>query len=172
MKTVYLAGPIAGCDKAEANDWREEMAERLARYNIRGISPLRCEPVIGDRYGLTYHDEKFGSARAICSKNEFDTRNCDMVLCYLPRALNDKRPSYGTIMELAWAYLLNKRPILVTDCPVLRKHPLVNSSAGWVLRTLDEAEAVIVGILGDYAQPIPSDLRASPAARRKARRAA
>jgi hypothetical protein len=27
-QTVYLAGPIAGCDKVEANDWRKYMRKQ------------------------------------------------------------------------------------------------------------------------------------------------
>lgn len=158
MKTVYLAGPIAGCDKSEANDWRSELSAALARHNIRGISPLRCEPAVNGRYDIGMSaDRRFGTPRAICSKNYFDTVNCDMVLCYFPRALNERRLSIGTVMELAWAHAFAKRPIVVTDYDVVRNHPVVQEAAGWILETLDEAEDVIVGILGDYARPLPSE---------------
>lgn len=156
MKTVYLAGPIAGCDKGEANDWRDYVRRQLALDGIRGISPLRCEPIVGERYMLNYADPKFGTARAIGSKNIFDVRHCDMTLAYLPRVINDRRPSYGTVCELAWAHMIGKPTILVTDCPVLQKHPVISACAGWLLETLDEGLEVITGVLSDYAKRTPA----------------
>lgn len=156
MKTVYLAGPIAGCDKSEANDWRAYVRHQLAIDGIKGISPLRCEPLVGERYMLNYADPKFGTARAIGSKNVFDVRHCDMTFAFLPREINDRRPSYGTVIELAWAHMIGKPTILVTDCPVLREHPVISACAGWLLSTLDEGIEVVAGVLGDYARRLPS----------------
>lgn len=153
-KTVYLAGPIAGCDIGEANDWRRSVRSLLEPYNIEGISPLRCEPITGPRYLPEYADPKFGTARAIASKNVFDVRHCDMTLCYLPRELNERRPSYGTIIELAWAHIIGKPTILVSDDPYVRRHPVIQACAGWQLDTLDDGIEVVVGVLGDYAARI------------------
>lgn len=149
--TVYLAGPIGGCSKGEANDWRGFASDYLDRYDLLGISPLRCEPLIGKRYTNESADPKFGTARAIGSKNIYDVRRCDMTLVYLPRELNERKPSYGSVIELAWAHMLGKPTVLVTDDPALREHPVVNACAGWVLDDLEEGLELIVGILGDYA---------------------
>ena len=152
MKTVYLAGPIAGCDRGEANDWRAEVSKVLRDHGIRGISPLRCEPLIGDRYGTHFEDPRFGTPRAIASKNLFDVQSCDLTLCYMPRSLNERRLSIGTIIELAWAHARRKPTILVSDYPFIAEHPVVQASAGWILSTLTEATEVIIGILGDYSK--------------------
>jgi nucleoside 2-deoxyribosyltransferase len=149
--TVYLAGPIEGCTKGEANDWRIDAINHLACYGIAGISPLRCEPIIGERYNIEHVDPKFGTARAIGSKNVFDARTCDMTLVYLPKVLNARRPSYGSIIELAWAHVLGKPTVLVTDDPTVREHPVVNACAGWLLDDLDDGLEVAVGILAAYA---------------------
>lgn len=151
MKTVYLAGPIGGCDAAEAQEWRAYAERVLDGSNIQGISPLRCEPIMGERYSNHNADPMFGTMRAIGSKNVFDVRNCDLTLVYLPRNLNERKPSYGSIIELAWAHILGKPVILVTDDPTLVDHPVVNACAGWVLGTLDEGLEVAVGILADYS---------------------
>ena len=148
---VYLAGPIVNCDSGEANDWRRDLMIRLAEKNIVGISPLRCEPAIHGRYDLGYADDRFGTARAIGSKNLFDVRHCTMTLCYLPRALAERSPPYGSVSELAWAHVLGKPTVLVSDDPFIRAHPVINCNAGWLLSTLDEAMDVIVGVLADYA---------------------
>ncbi len=169
MKTVYLAGPILGCDRSEANDWRYACAARLAEHNIRGVSPLRCEPLIGDRYTANYPDPKFGTAQAISSKNLFDVKTCDVGIYRVPAqklgiewmvnvdtGQETSKPyvakpwSVGTLLELGWARAWNKPAILVTDDPYLLEHPVMNACAGWMVPTLEEAEDIVVGLLGGY----------------------
>ena len=152
MKTVYLAGPITDCDRGEANTWREQVKGRLAKHNIMGISPLRCEPLMGERYSLSSPDPRFGTARAIASKNLFDVRNCDMTFAHLPRELNQRHPSYGTICEMAWAFSIGRPVILVTDDPLMQAHPVIQACAAWTLGTLEEGIDVAVGVLSDYAK--------------------
>ena len=100
-KYVYLAGPIAGCTEEEATEWREYVCTYFT-HGIIGISPLRCEPL---KKGLTYTDDgatpkMWSDPRAIATKNWLDTESCDLVLAYLPQELNDRRPSYGTVIEI------------------------------------------------------------------------
>lgn len=148
--TVYLAGPIVGCTKGEANDWRIYVADKLANHSIIGVSPLRCEPLIGERYTLGNMDPRFGTAKAIGSKNNYDVHKCDMTLAYIPTPTEGRRHSWGTMCELSWAYILGKPGILVSDDADVRNHPVLNATAGWVLEDLDDAIDVIVGILGGY----------------------
>lgn len=147
---VYLAGPILDCNKGEANDWRAFVAGRLAPHCITGVSPLRCEPLIGERYSMAYPDPKFGTPRAIRSKNFFDVQRCDLTLAFLPTPAPGRHQSYGTIAELNWAFALNKPSILVSDDPGVYEHPVIDGVAGWSLRTLDEAIEVCIGVLSAY----------------------
>ena len=42
MFTLYLAGPITGCNYEEATDWRKKFASILGHGNeIRCLSPMR-----------------------------------------------------------------------------------------------------------------------------------
>jgi nucleoside 2-deoxyribosyltransferase len=152
MPKVYLAGPISNCTVAEANEWRRTMILALDDHGITGISPLRCEPLIGERYAASadaYNaDPCFGTARAIASKNLHDVRSCDFTLAYMPKHLPFSK---GTLCELAWAFALGKPTILVTDDPGTAGNPVVQACAGWILTTLDEARDVLIGVLGDYA---------------------
>jgi nucleoside 2-deoxyribosyltransferase len=152
MKTIYLAGPILGQTKGEANDWRHYVAEMLSRASddqIRGVSPLRCEPLIGERYDFRYDDPRFGTPKAIASKNLFDTKNCDFVLAYLPREMGES-VSLGTVVEVGWAHALGKPVIIVSDHPKIVQHPVVQACASWTLGTLEEAVDVLLGVLGGY----------------------
>ncbi len=161
MKTVYLAGPILHCTGEEANDWRREVSALLRdRYGIIGISPLRCEPLVGATYEADYADDKFGTPKAIASKNVFDVKRCDMTLAYLPR-----RPffaqvdgdlaikwhqSYGTIQEAALAFAYGNPAVVVSDDPEVIGHPVINALAGWMLPTLQDGIEVLGGVLGGY----------------------
>lgn len=151
---VYLAGPINGCDLGEANDWRREVDKLLSARSdgqIIGISPLRCEPLIGARYGFGYpEDPRFGTSKAIVSKNLFDVQNCDITLAYFPTPPEGRPQSGGTMAEVSWAFALGKRAIIVSEDPYIINHPVYQATAGWLVPTLDEGVDVCVGILGGY----------------------
>ncbi len=160
QKFVYLAGPVLGQTAAQASDWRQYVANTLRPHGIIGISPVRCEPLIGETYGPQYADERFGTPRAILHKNLFDVQSCDMTLAYIPGIdppymdshgiIHAGHHSWGTMQEFAWAKALGKPAILVSDDPAIREHGVLNASAGWVLENLDEAIDVLIGILGGY----------------------
>ena len=150
-KYIYLAGPIAGLTEEEATTWRHDVNFMLPD-NIIGISPLRCEPV---KPGMMYTspgavDKMWSDPRAINAKNWLDTESADLVLAYLPKEMNDKRPSIGTIIEIGWTLGLKKPLIVVSDDKQLLNHPLIECNAAWRLDNLDDAVEVIIGLFGDY----------------------
>jgi len=153
-KYIYLAGPIAGCTAEEATEWREYVCTFFP-HGIVGISPLRCEPL---KDGMTYTEpgateKKWSDPRAIATKNWLDTESCDLVLAYLPKELNERRPSYGTTIEIGWAIGLRKPLIVVSDDDYLMNHPLIKHNASWRFDNLEDAADVIVGLFGDYVNP-------------------
>lgn len=159
-KTVYLAGPINGCTKGEANDWRNTASARLADFGITGISPLRCEPLVGDRYGIGHNDARFGVPSAIASKNRFDVQQCDMMLAYFPPEQYAGAgehgdmfywPSIGTVWEIGMAHAFGTPAIVVCENKILKPHPVIQT-APWVLDNLEEGLDVAIGVLQDYAQ--------------------
>lgn len=147
-KYVYLAGPIAGCTESEANTWRDFVCDSL-NENIIGISPLRCEPISENHY-TSGSDPRFNTPKAIAAKNWYDTETCDLVLAYLPKELNERRPSYGTTIEIGWAIGLRKPLIVVTNDEYLTSHPLIQTNADWIFDNLSDALDVIHGLFGDY----------------------
>lgn len=150
-KYIYLAGPILGCTEGEANDWRRDLATRLAEHNIVGISPLRCEPLHGATYGSGSNDPRFGTPTAIHSKNLMDVQSCDMTLAYLPEPPAHKDQSWGTISELGWAFALSKPRVVVTNHAKVRAHPVIAASAGFgFLDDFDQAFDLIIGLFDGY----------------------
>lgn len=150
-KYIYLAGPIAGLTEDEATTWRKDV-DLMLPDNIIGISPLRCEPI---EKGMTYTapgavDKMWSDSRAINTKNWLDTESADLVLAYLPKEMNDRRPSIGTIIEIGWSIGLRKPLIVVSDDKQIMEHPLIKCNAAWRLTELDDAVEVIIGLFGDY----------------------
>jgi hypothetical protein len=157
---VYLAGPILGCTEGEATDWRRFVAEKLLQYNIVGVSPLRCEPIHGERYSADYPDECFGVPRAIAGKNRFDVLTCIMGVFWIPTPEPGRLHSFGTLGELFWTNGLGKQTILVTDDDFIAKHPVIDAAATWKFvvpkgrppgETFASALRVLEGVLGAYA---------------------
>lgn len=148
--TVLLCGPIGGCTWEEANLWRHKAIIILGEYNIEGLSPLRAEPAPKD--GGTY-DAAFGVNtmdvhKAVYSKNKMDIDMADMVLFYLPKEINDRRPSYGTVWELGYAHGKGKPTVLISDDLRILGHPDLYCSASWVVKTLDDGIKVCIDMLG------------------------
>ena len=68
----------------------------------------------------------------------------------MPRELNQRRPSYGTTIEIGWAIGLKKPIILVTDDEYLTEHPLIRANVNWVFEDFQNAVDVIHGLFDDY----------------------
>ena len=147
---IYLAGPIAGCNKSEANDWRAFVCGKFPP-GVVGVSPLRCEPLIGRRYKLAYDDPRFGTPKAIAAKNLFDLQRADMVLAYLPKAIVEKKPSIGTVLEIGGIIWESAKPIiLVTDVESIRDHPIIQAKVPWIFDDFDAALETIEGLAMVY----------------------
>ena len=109
MVKVYLAGPTEGCSDDEMVVWRKA-ATMLFDDGIRAISPVRMDSTL---------------TTAIITQNQYDVRECDVTLAYLPKSISDRRCSYGTICEIAWAHAQNKPVVIVSDDPYVHDHPVI-----------------------------------------------
>ena len=140
-KFVYLAGPIEGCSDNEINQWRQKCFLAF-NDNIVGISPYR-----GER-----EEDDSESQKRIIMKNYMDTKNCDLILAYLPKEINARRHSYGTTFEIAWVYSLQKPVIIVSDDVAVHDHPLMNMSV-CMFWDLEDAIDYINVFMGSYVTP-------------------
>ena len=142
-KYVYLAGPIEQTTKLESGDWRQKAYLSLeyddygTSSGIKTINPLRAD----------YDDQPHNQ---ISHKNMLDVKKCDLLLANMPKVINDRRPSYGTTMEIAWFAMQLKPIVLVTDDIYLMNHPLIRTYVGWIYSDLDKATAVTKELLESY----------------------
>jgi nucleoside 2-deoxyribosyltransferase len=129
---IYLAGPITGCTDGAANDWREDFIVQLRDLdsNFVGVSPLRCEPIVGEVYAPEYNDNQFGHPQVIAAKNKMDVERCDLTFAYLP-SVGGNRSSVGTQQEIGWAAGKDKPIILVTDDDYIRENAVIKATVPW-----------------------------------------
>ena len=109
MVKVYLAGPMEGCSDDEMLVWRKA-APLSFSDGIKSISPVRIDSTF---------------TTAIITQNQYDVKECDVTLAYLPKSISDRRCSYGTICEIAWAHAQNKPVVIVSDDPYVHDHPVI-----------------------------------------------
>jgi len=84
--TVYLAGPIFGCDDAECRGWRDQ-AKHFLGGSIKTLDPMRRD----------YRGREAANATDIVIGDLRDILESDVVLA------NVSQPSWGTAMEIAIA---------------------------------------------------------------------
>ena len=104
---IYLAGPVEQCSVDEINLWRDYVKKRLLNYAI-------IEP-----------EKNLISSKEIFKTNKRDVENTDITFAFLPKNINSRRVSYGTIFEISYAYSLNKEIIIVSDDFYVHNHPVM-----------------------------------------------
>ncbi len=106
--SVYLCGGIMELNDSQCNDWREEATKLLTTDTI---NPMRR-----DFRGL-----EGNFTREIVEGDLIDILNSEFIL------VNACRPSWGTAMEIGYAYVFHKKIVAFTDTeskisPWLRYH--------------------------------------------------
>lgn len=147
MKTVYAAGPITGLSFGNATDWRQELFDRLSKNNIKVLSPLRAKDYLKDEQviGDSYEQHVLSSQRGITARDRNDVINCDAILVNL---LGATRPSFGTVMEIAWADMLRKPIVLVMEKEGnIHDHAMIRECSPFRVETLEQACTVLRALL-------------------------
>lgn len=94
-KRVYLCGGINGLTDAQAKDWREVAKELLAVAGYENLDPMRRD--------YRGREGEPGIPFEIVNGDLVDIKQCKFLI------VNASRPSWGTAMELMWAYGKGKR---------------------------------------------------------------
>jgi nucleoside 2-deoxyribosyltransferase len=109
MIYLYLAGPIEQCNYDEIYGWRSYVDSKL-NSNITTVHPKVLQS---------------NNSKGILEQNKKDVLKCDTILSYIPKSIEDRRPSYGTIFEISFAHSMKKDIILVSDNKYLIEHPII-----------------------------------------------
>lgn len=143
---VYLAGAIAGMTYDGAVDWRFQAWEQLKERGIETLNPMRAKSALGDQNGgrisTDFRDYQrngaFFTSRGIMTRDFNDVRRCDALLVNL---LGLEKPSLGTVMELGWAYALQKPAVVAIEGigNPHDNHPMIYEAIPFRVQTLEEA---------------------------------
>lgn len=153
MKTVYLAGPIAGHSYLGATEWRDNVIADLAAVGIKGLSPMRAKDYLKNvesDVGFSATCEEYGALsplsgpRGIMTRDRFDATRCDVLLVNL---IGAQKVSVGTVMEIAWADLVRTPIVVAMEPGNPHEHAMVNEAIGFRCGSLDEALHVVKAIL-------------------------
>lgn len=147
---MYLAGPIAGTHYSDATAWRDTAKSVLYEKGIEALSPMRgkqalqFKPISQDFRDYQDNGPCFTSM-GIMTRDFNDVCRCDALLVNL--LVGDK--SFGTAMELAWAYAFHKPVVaaVAKDGPYMR-HPMLAQAIRFACSDMDEAIDVVATVLG------------------------
>lgn len=150
---VYLAGGIAGLKGADAIDWREQAEEYFTYFNIGVRDPMRAKKVLRDMESISrdFHDYAtkghFFTSRGIMTRDFNDVKQADVLLVNL---LGATTPSLGTIMELAWAFALQKPAVVCIEESgnPHDNHPMIHEAMPFRVTTLEDGLEAVKIILG------------------------
>ena len=136
-KLVYLAGPIKGLTYGDCTFWREYAIEKLKKYGITGVSPMRYKKYLDNGEILMAPDNHaLSCSRGIMTRDRWDVMRCDIMLANL---LNAQNVSKGTMFEYGWADAFRKPIISIIEKEGnVHEHPFVQEATGFRLETLDE----------------------------------
>ncbi len=137
--SIYLAGPIAG---QTVDGLSNSISEKVAILTDLGY--LVYNPMIA-KNNLIQSGESFtphgyealpiASEHAIFARDKWMVNQADIILADL--STSGTRVSIGTMMEIAWANILNKMVIVVMPPDNIHDHIFVNEAATHVFDTLD-----------------------------------
>ena len=153
MPLVYLAGPIAGRSGLQAFAWRQYAASALVQLGIGCLNPLRGKAALhaSDRISTDHADYAglghFYTAKGIMTRDYCDVKRADVLLVNL---LGCDAVSIGTVMELAWAFQMQKPAVVAMEKEgnPHDRHPMVAEAMHFRVESLAEAIESVAVILG------------------------
>lgn len=142
---VYLAGPIAGLSYQEATGWRNRVANQLIEFGIESLSPLRYKSFLSNEKAIADHYDThvLATTKAIYTRDRWDVARSDIIFVNF---LGAEKVSIGTVMEIAWADMLNKPIIIAMEEGNVHQHAMVVESAGYIVPTIEEGIDAIIGL--------------------------
>jgi nucleoside 2-deoxyribosyltransferase len=132
VKTVYLCGGINGLSDAECKGWRDEATRALIPAGFFVLDPMTRD----------YRGTEADNARTIVHGDLFDIMRSDVLL------VNAVRPSWGTAMEVGFAFRPNgmhRKTVIAFNVPA-KPSPWLVYHCDRLFPTLAEALEYVKGL--------------------------
>ena len=162
---VYLAGPITGLTHDEAKGtWRQQVKDAFLTpspmrrpydpnakdYPDNRVSfycPMRNNESVNDGKPISATDAPpahITSDRGVMMRDKWDVKSADIVFVNL---CSPRRISVGTVIEIAWAHLLDKPCIVCMEEDNVHRHAMLNNCASIIVPTLEDGIQVLKDML-------------------------
>lgn len=125
MRTIYLCGGINKLSDSDAKDWREAAKAALGHaYNI--LDPMRRD----------FRGVEAANVRSIIDGDIQDITQSDILL------VNANRPSWGTAMEMFYAFRGSRT--VITVCADDKPSPWLVGHSSYLVKTFQDAFNLLV----------------------------
>jgi len=149
-RSVYLVGPITCLSYTGATDWRDYAKDFLNKKGISALNPMRGKDYLSKEKNISddYSSHVMSTSRGIMTRDYFDCMNAGVILANF---LGAEKPSIGSAMECAWAYV-NHTPLIVCmeESGNPHDHSMIREATGYRVTSLEEGLHIASAILGDY----------------------
>ena len=141
MKSVYMAGSIAGKMYDECVEWREELRRNLHPFYFTILSPMRNKEFLkGKKCGHCHDEHLMARVDVIIARDMHDVRTCDVFVMNIDP---EDPVSVGSCVEYGLA-LANPNIIKVVICDSPASiHPFIMNTSDVVAGTVGEAAEFI-----------------------------
>jgi nucleoside 2-deoxyribosyltransferase len=145
MKIVYLVGVIS--EDPKSHEWRKEAKHLLKdKFEINDPTSSRFDrELLKEADGDADKMHKLVAehqAEILLPKSFQSVQAADIILINLDLQAKD-RPMVGSIMELAWAFLLHKTVIAIKGDSYYSYHPMVQGCVHAWAKNVTEAAHII-----------------------------
>jgi len=128
---VYLAGYISGIKIKECAEWRVRIREY---YSRKDWPVVFLDPLNGKEFSELTDDGLKSNVpfEAIFDRDKMAVKEADILIVNL-NTFGEARTPFGTHCELAWAGLLGKPIILITNDVNYIEHPFIKRMVSWIV---------------------------------------
>lgn len=136
---IYIASPISGLTSEEVFNYYDDIERKLRLCGMKPYSPMTAKHYLRGEMLMNpqgYSDHPTSTGHAIYKRDKWMLQGSDVVFVNL---LNSARVSVGCMFELAWADMLGKHVVVVSDGKFPYDHAFIKEAADIIFTTLDDA---------------------------------
>lgn len=137
--TVYLAGPISGNSYDDVSSYFTDTTSVLVDLGYAVLHPMLGKEVLRTEIKLkaSGYGNPESTNHAILERDKWMVSQSDIVLCNL--MMGKDMVSIGSVMELAWACMMNKLTIVVMQKDNIHQHAFVIEAADIIYEDINDA---------------------------------
>lgn len=135
---IYIASPISGLTSEEVFNYYDGIERKLRLCGMKPYSPMTAKHYLRGEMMMNPHGytHPTSTGHAIYRRDKWMLSNSDVVFVNL---LNSAIISIGCMFELAWADMLGKHVVVVSDGEPPYDHAFIKEAADIIFTTVGDA---------------------------------